>query len=196
MSEVQTYFDDLIALIRILPQDDVQKVIDLLDRARYDGRSVFLFGNGGSAATASHFACDLGKGTRVNGAPDFKVMALGDGLPTLTAYANDVGYEHVFAEPLAAWGQAGDIALGISASGNSPNVLRAMQVARDKKLATVGFIGFKGGKLKDLVDLSVIADSDHMGRIEDAHHIIQHAICSALVRRAQAHVQSGRSAFP
>lgn len=186
MSEVHSYFQDLITLVNLLPQDRIQEAVDLLDRARYEGRRVFLFGNGGSAATASHFACDLGKGTRVPGRPDFKVMALGDGLPTLTAYANDMGYERVFAEPLMAWAQPGDIALGISGSGNSPNVLRAMEVAREKKLVTVGFIGFQGGRLKDLVDLSVIAASDHMGQIEDAHHITQHAICDALLRRAKS----------
>ncbi len=185
MSEVTTYFHDLIQLINLLPQDRIQDVIDLLDRARYEGRSIFLFGNGGSAATASHFACDLGKGTRAAGKPDFRVMAIGDGLPTLTAYGNDMGYDRVFAEPLGAWARPGDIALGISGSGNSANVLRAMETAREKKLGTVGFIGFKGGKLKDLVDLSVIAESDDMGQIEDAHHITQHAICAALLKRAK-----------
>jgi len=180
MENAEAYLRDVSEVLLQLPHDRIADVIAVLEQARAEGRRIFVFGNGGSAATASHFACDLGKGTVQESQPRFKVMALNDNIPLLTAYANDFGYETVFAEPLASLSEPGDVAIGISASGNSANVLRAMDVARERELVTVGLTGFQGGRLKDKVDICIIVPSDSMQQIEDAHLVILHAIFLAL----------------
>ncbi|MCL4395224.1 MAG: SIS domain-containing protein, partial [Chloroflexi bacterium] len=141
---------------------------------------IFVFGNGGSSSTASHFACDLGKGTVVPDRPRFRVLCLSDNVPTLTAYANDVGYEIVFSELLATHGNRGDIAIAFSGSGNSPNVLRAVETAAKNGLVTVGFSGSNGGKLKHGVEYSVNVNANKMELIEDVHLSMTHAICEML----------------
>ncbi len=158
----------------------VDRVIAALEKARQEGHKVFLFGNGGSAATASHFACDLGKGTVHPGQPRFKVISLNDCVPLLTAYANDMGYETVFAEPLLSLAEPGDIAIGLSVSGNSPNVLRGMEAAQKRGLTAIAFTGFKGGKLKDCVALEVNVPSASFGQVEDVHLALSHAMCEML----------------
>jgi len=180
MENAEAYLRDVSEVLLQLPHDRITDVIAVLEQARAEGRRIFVFGNGGSAATASHFACDLGKGTVQESQPRFKVMALNDNIPLLTAYANDFGYETVFAEPLGSLSEPGDVAIGISASGNSANVLRAMDVARERELVTVGLTGFQGGRLKDKVDICIIVPSDSMQQIEDAHLVILHAIFLAL----------------
>ncbi len=180
MEQIQSYLDKLCQALQDLPQDEIARAIDVLERARVEGRRVFLFGNGGSAATASHIAVDLIKGTAQPGKPRLKVITLNDGIPTLTAYANDYGYETVFAGPLEALAEPGDVAIGISGSGNSPNVLRAMDVARERKLTTIGLTGYEGGRLKDKVDVCIIVPSHSMQRIEDAHLVILHIVFLAL----------------
>jgi D-sedoheptulose 7-phosphate isomerase len=180
MNSLREYFERQVRLFDQIAFERVDAVIRELEHARVDGRRVFLFGNGGSASTASHFACDLGKGTLAPDRPRFKVIALADNLPTLTAYANDVGYDSVFAEPLTSLAERGDLAIGFSGSGNSPNVLRAMQAAQKLGLVTVGFTGFAGGKLKDCVETHVNVPSELMGQIEDVHLALTHAICEML----------------
>jgi len=180
VEQIQEYLDQMCRTLQNLPQDKIARMIDVLKRARAEGRRIFLFGNGGSAATASHIAVDLIKGTARPGQPRLKVITLNDGIPTLTAYANDFGYETVFAGPLEALAEPGDVAIGISASGNSANVLRAMDVARERGLVTVGLTGFQGGRLKEKVDLCIIVPSESMQQIEDAHLVILHAIFLAL----------------
>lgn len=187
MNSLKAYFETEAQLFARLTLDRADEVIARLARARLEGRRVFLFGNGGSAATASHFACDLGKGTVVPNLPRFKVIALNDNLPTLTAYANDVGYDSVFAEPLLSLAERGDIAIAFSGSGSSPNVLRAMEAAGKLDVVTIGFTGFAGGKLKDRVELHVNVPSESMGQIEDVHLALTHAMCEMLkIRHEQA----------
>lgn len=180
MNNLKEYFEIETRLLASIPYTRLDRILEILDKARAEGRHVFLFGNGGSGSTASHFACDLGKGTVGPARPRFKVTALNDNLPTLTAYANDVGYDAVFSEPLIALAEPGDIAIGFSGSGNSANVLRAMDVAHERKLATIGFTGFQGGKLKDCVEIEVNVPSPVMGQIEDVHLAITHALCEML----------------
>ncbi len=180
MESLKEYFEIEQRLLATAALDRVDAVIALLERARTEARHVFLFGNGGSGSTAAHFACDLGKGTVQPDRPRFKVLCLNDNMPTLTAYANDVGYDSVFAEPLISLAERGDIAIGFSGSGNSPNVLRALQAADQRGLVTVGFSGFEGGKLKDHVELHVNVPSSVMGQIEDVHLVMTHAICEML----------------
>lgn len=180
MASLKEFFESESQLLTGLALDRVEAAIAALERARSEGRHVFLFGNGGSAATASHFACDLGKGTIQKDRPRFKVICLNDNMSTFSAYANDLGYDQVFAEPLISLSERGDIAIAFSGSGNSPNVLRATEAARAGGLVTIGFTGFNGGKLKDLVDLHVNVPSDSFGHIEDVHLAIAHAICEML----------------
>jgi len=177
---VESYFSGLREVLSRLPEQEIERFVSLLAEARERGSCVYVFGNGGSATTAGHFACDLGKGTVQEGKPRFKVVTLHD-IATFSAYANDYGYETVFAEPLRSLARPGDVAIGISASGNSENVLRAMEVARELGLVTVGITGYQGGRLKDLVDLAIIVPSEDMQHIEDAHLAILHAVFRALL---------------
>lgn len=176
MDRIDSYLNQEAELLPRIPRAPLARIASILAEARRDGRHIFTFGNGGSAATASHFVVDLIKGAAKPGKPRFKIMCLNDSIPSLTALANDVSYETVFAEPLAALAGPGDVAIAISGSGNSPNVLRAMSVAREHKLITIGLTGFSGGKLKDMVDVAVVVPSDSMQLIEDAHLAILHAI--------------------
>jgi D-sedoheptulose 7-phosphate isomerase len=185
MDITKDYFAEVAMMLQTLPGDHIARVIAILREARATGRRVFVFGNGGSAATASHFACDLAKLTRRKGQPDFKVIALTDNLPTFSAYANDHGYETVFAEPLKSLAEPGDVAIGLSTSGRSANVLCAMDTAQALGLVTIGFTGGDGGALKDKVEVCVTAPARHVGQIEDAHHVLQHAICQALTEAAE-----------
>ena len=157
--------------------------MSVLLRAYDAERIVYLFGNGGSAALASHFACDLGKGTLNGSAKRFRVMALTDNVPLITAWANDSEYEDIFAQQLASFIQEDDVAFAISGSGNSPNVLRALEVAKQAGGITVGLTGFSGGKMKDLCDFCVIVPSDNMQIIEDLHLCIAHAVFSSIRRK-------------
>ena len=137
-------------------------IVPLLLQARTDGRTIFFFGNGGSASTASHFVVDIGKATIRGDGKRFRCVALVDNVESLTAWANDTEYAKVFSEQLKGLAHAGDLAIGISGSGNSPNVLEAMRTARTLGLATVGLTGMGGGKLKDLVDVTLVVPSNSM----------------------------------
>ena len=160
--------------------EGIARIVPLLLRARADGRTIFFFGNGGSASTASHFVVDIGKATIRGEGARFRCVALTDNVESLTAWANDVDYAQVFAEQLKGLATAGDVAVGISGSGNSPNVLRAMEVARALGLATVGLTGMGGGKLQGLVDVPVVVPSRSMQHIEDVHLLICHLLTSYL----------------
>jgi D-sedoheptulose 7-phosphate isomerase len=182
---IQKYLDEIGQILQDLPQAEIARTIDILTQTRIEGKRIFVMGNGGSAAMASHFACDLGKGTVQEGKTRFKVISLNDNVPLLTAYANDFGYETVFSEPLASLAEPGDVAIAISSSGNSPNVLRAMDVAGERGLTTIGITGFEGGRLKGKVDVCVIAptDSQHpdgMQHAEDGQWVVLHAIFVAI----------------
>ena len=174
--QCRPYFELLSKSIETLPFDDVDRVANLLVRAYEQERSIFLFGNGGSAALASHFACDLGKGT-VNGSKKrFRVMALTDNVPLMTAWANDSKYEDIFAEQLANFVRPRDIAFAISGSGNSPNVLQALRTAKGIGATTVGLTGFAGGKMRALCDACVVIPCDNMQIIEDLHLCVAHSL--------------------
>ena len=177
MEHIKSYLQDLNTAISALDLEGVRKIRDACQVVRDQGGQIFLCGNGGSAATASHMANDLGKGASYGRERPFKVIALTDNVPWMTALANDIDYESVFSEQLRNFARPGDVLIGISGSGNSQNVLNAVQVAREKGMTTVGLIGFGGGKLAGMVDLSVVVDSHHMGRVEDVHMILVHLIC-------------------
>ena len=196
ISAASQYFQNLQQVITRLSHDDVDQIADALVKANESGKMVYLFGNGGSASLASHLACDLGKGTAYcSGGKRFRVLALTDNLPTLTAWANDSCYEDVFSEQLRNFVQPGDIAFAISGSGNSKNVLKALHVARTVRATTVGISGFEGGSMKSLCDICAVVPSDNMQVIEDLHLAMAHAIfrivCSRLSRRVMAASHAG-----
>lgn len=180
----KAYFEELQCVIRNLCHDGVDQVADVLVNAYESSRMVYLFGNGGSASLASHLACDLGKGTAYcNGGKRFRVLALTDNLPMLTAWANDSSYEEVFSEQLRNFIQPQDVAFAISGSGNSKNVLNALQVAREAGGKTVGLTGFRGGGMKALCDICVVVPSDNMQIIEDLHLAMAHSIFRVVYSR-------------
>jgi D-sedoheptulose 7-phosphate isomerase len=147
MSLLMEYVRDLQTTLAALPLEPIEQVVSILNQARLENRQVFIMGNGGSAATASHFVCDLAKNTREVGKPHFKVIGLSDNMAILSALANDEGYDNVFVQQLANLINPGDIVIAISASGNSPNVLKAIEYARETGATTIGFTGYEGGKL-------------------------------------------------
>jgi D-sedoheptulose 7-phosphate isomerase len=153
-------------------------LVETFARARAEGRTIYLFGNGGSASTGSHMVNDLSKLTIQGNNRRFRCVSLSDAMPTVLAWANDLSYAEVYAEQIKNLGTKGDLAVGISGSGNSPNVLRALEEARRLGMVTVGLIGRGGGKMKGLCDVSVIVPSDDMQHIEDAHLVICHLVCS------------------
>jgi D-sedoheptulose 7-phosphate isomerase len=191
ISDAKQYFKKLQRVMVSLPKEGIDQIADTLVGVYDAGRTVFLCGNGGSASLASHLACDLGKGTAYcNGGKRFRVLSLTDNLPTLTAWANDSSYQDVFSEQLRNFVQPHDVAFAISGSGNSKNVLNALQVAREAGAATVGISGFQGGAMKSLCDLCVIVPSNDMQIIEDLHLSIAHSIFrivhARMSRRAMA----------
>ena len=177
---VQTYMLQLQETIAQLPTELIDQIIETLLENVHSGGKVFICGNGGSASTASHFACDLAKNTVVPGAPHFKVIALTDNMALVTAWANDTAYDNVFAAQLDPLVQPGDIVIGISCSGNSNNVINAMDVARRHGATTIAFTGDTGGRLKDMVDLCLKAPSPRIEQQEDIHLILEHCICAAV----------------
>ncbi len=177
MDHAETYLKDLQHALAVLDLDQIKKARQALSEARAEGKQVFVCGNGGSASTASHLATDLGKGASQASAEAFKVMSLTDNIAWITALANDMSYEHVFVEQLRNFAQKGDVLLAISASGNSPNVIKAVEFAKERGLTTLGWTGFDGGRLALLVDLPIVVDSHHMGRVEDVHIVLMHLVC-------------------
>ncbi len=177
MNFTTDYRTHLLETIDSIDLEKVDRAIELFKDARANQRRIFVCGNGGSASTASHFACDMVKGASFNRDSRFRIMAFTDQLPTLTAYANDVSYECVFVEQLKNFAEPGDLFMGISGSGNSPNVLRAIEYANTVGCRTIALTGRNGGKLGPLAELNIQVPVPHMGRIEDAHMIVCHMIC-------------------
>lgn len=173
----KTYREQLLATLSSIDVDKVAQAIDWFHRARSEGRAIFVAGNGGSHATASHFVCDMVKGASFGQESRFRIVALNESIPTLTAYSNDVAYEQAMVEQLKNFAQAGDIYMAISGSGNSANVVRAMEYANSIGCRTIALTGRDGGKLDPMAGLSIHVPESHMGRIEDAHHVICHMIC-------------------
>jgi D-sedoheptulose 7-phosphate isomerase len=171
------YRENLIQTIQTIDAVKVEQAIEWMRHARDQGNAIFVAGNGGSAATASHFVCDMLKGASLGKPSRFRIQALHDSMPTLTAYANDLHYQDAAVEQLRNFASAGDIYMAISGSGNSANVIRAMEYANQLGCRTIALTGRDGGKLGAMAELNIQVPEQHMGRIEDAHHIICHMIC-------------------
>jgi D-sedoheptulose 7-phosphate isomerase len=187
------YIDRLSRSLQDISVTDLLRVASIFENAYRSGSTLYVCGNGGSAATASHLAVDLSKNTRVSGAPPMRIVSLVDHVPALTAWANDVGYEAVFSGQLAGLAEAGDAVVAISASGNSPNILHALSYGRDHDLATVGLLGPSGGLARDLCDAWVAAPADSIEEQEDLHMTMSHLLTRHMrdFIRASAETESG-----
>jgi len=177
---IQEYRDGLKTVLDLLAIEDIYDLIAYFQSAYEDGRQLFIIGNGGSAATASHMACDLAKSVlgRVSEsqARRFRAIALTDNMPLVTAWGNDASYESVFAEQLRNLANSGDLLVVITGSGNSTNIIQAVRVAHELGLTTVGLLGFEGGIVRDLLDHAIVVPSDNYGYIEDVHMILNHLV--------------------
>lgn len=177
---IERYLHEVEQMVSAIPREAVRQVAEALREARDSGRRVFIMGNGGSAATASHMACDLAKTAIADGKKRVKAVALTDNAPLLTAWGNDSSYDDVFSEQLRNLVENGDVVIGISGSGNSPNVLKAMEVAKEAGAQTIAFTGSPGGRLKDVVDISVVVPAGRIEQAEDGHMILDHVVTVAL----------------
>ena len=170
-------------------EDDLAKNIDriasILIKARISKNKIFIMGNGGSASTSSHFANDLAKLTIINGQPRFKVISLTDNVPVMLAWANDTAYENIFVEQLKNLMDSNDVVIGISCSGNSMNVIKAMEYANINKGITIGFSGYDGGKLIKISQENIHVPCSDMQRVEDIHLIIQHILTTLVKEEAE-----------
>jgi len=196
--DYSAYLETLKGILNGLPLAETRRAADYLFRAYQTDHTVFTFGNGGSAALASHMAADLGKATHFPGHASLatvkrlKACSVVDNVPMLTAWANDEGYEKVFAAQIENFIQPGDVAFGISGSGNSPNVLHALELARSIGATTVGLTGCGGGKMKTLLDCPIVVPSNNMQQVEDAHLVLAHLIFLDLKARIEYTVAHGQ----
>jgi D-sedoheptulose 7-phosphate isomerase len=182
---ITTYLSAQKAALDSIPANAVAELVQMFQRALQDDRQIFVFGNGGSAANASHFVTDLGKGSSDKLSRRFRCLSLNDNVSWMTAIGNDYAYEDIFVRQLTNYGRAGDLAFAMSVSGNSPNVVRAMEWAKANALQTVALVGGKRGKLAEVADKTIVIDSTHYGRVEDAQMGICHMICYAFMEHPE-----------
>ena len=180
-SFISGYLDAQKKALESIPQEAVANLIQVFKQAWQADKQIFVFGNGGSAANASHFVTDLGKGASDKLLKRFRCLSLNDNVSWITALGNDYAYDEVYVGQLRNYAQPGDIVMAMSVSGNSPNVIKAISWAKEKGLYTIGLVGAQKGRLADLADFSISVDSEHFGRVEDAHMGICHLICYAFM---------------
>ncbi len=185
MEKIRGYLNEVSALIAHLPVEQIDAFVGRLMEAYDEGRQLFLLGNGGSAATASHLLADFQKCIYMAGGKTFRALAVTDSVPLITAWANDTHYDNVFAEQLRPWVQPGDLVVAISGSRNSPNVLRAVQVSRELGAYVLGLAGYRGGRLAEMADECIIVPCDNMQRIEDCHMVIGHVLFWRMMGRVR-----------
>jgi len=183
MEQISDYIAVLQQTMDRLPRELIAEVVNILHDARLSGRQVFIMGNGGSASTATHFVCDLAKNTRREGLPHYRVIGLTDNMAIFSAYANDEGYDMVFSQQLANLIRPNDIVIGISASGNSANVLNGVAEAKKYQATTIAFTGFDGGRLGSMVDINIHVDSNIIEHVEDIHLMLEHMIVKTIKER-------------
>jgi D-sedoheptulose 7-phosphate isomerase len=181
---IESYLKTQRAVLDSLPLDDLAKVAAAFQTACLEDRQIFVFGNGGSAANASHFATDLGKGSSDRLAKRFRIISLNDNTAWITALGNDYSYEDIFVRQLMNYAQPGDIAFTMSVSGSSPNLVKALRWAKENKLITVAMVGEKRGKLAEIADHVLVVEDGHYGRVEDAHMTMSHLLCYAFMEES------------
>lgn len=178
---ITNYLAEQKAALDSIPAKAVEELIFKLQHALEDDRQIFVFGNGGSAANASHFATDLGKGASDKVGRRFRVLCLNDNVSWMTALGNDYAYEDVFVRQLMNFGRPGDVVLALGVSGSSPNVVKAVAWAKNNGLQTIALVGAKRGRLAEIADQVIVIDSIHYGRVEDAQMGICHMLCYAFM---------------
>lgn len=192
---IEKYFQEMSEIIRDISRHDIQRVIEMLFTAWRENKQVFIMGNGGSASTATHFACDLAKCTIAQGKKRFRVIGLTDNIPLMTAWINDNGFENLFSEQLKNLLGPGDVVIGISVHGGSgrdmagawsQNLLKAMQLAKDNSAFTIGFSGFDGGAMKKLADVCVVVPFNSTPQVESFHLALEHLICNCLAQKIKS----------
>ena len=178
---IEDYLTKHKAALESMPFETLPSIIEVFRQAWQDDRQIFVFANGGSAASCSHFATDLGKGSSDKLSKRFKVTSLNDNTAWITALGNDYSYEDIFVRQLMNYAQPGDVAFTMSVSGSSPNLVKAFQWAKEKGLTTIALVGQKRGKLAEIADHVVVINDSHYGRAEDVHMTIAHMICYAFM---------------
>ena len=178
---IQQYVREQKTALDSVPADAVARLIERLQKALREDRQIFVFGNGGSAANASHFVTDLGKGASDKVGKRFRCLSLNDNVSWMTAIGNDYSYEDIFVRQLENYGRTGDVVLALSVSGNSPNVVRGVEWARKNGLVTIGLVGGKRGRLAEVAEDVIVIASTHYGRVEDAQMNICHMLCYAFM---------------
>lgn len=186
MDAIETYLTEVEAAIRAISRDDVRAIVDELERVWREEATAYVIGNGGSASTASHMMNDLNKWTTMEGKRRFRAVALTDNVPLITALGNDLDYSDVFSEQLKNLLRPSDCVIALSGSGNSPNIVKAIEFARSVGARTIGLCGRPGGKLATLADMRVIIPADRIGQQEDGHLVLNHAIATAMRERIAA----------
>ena len=180
-SYLSDYIKEQKTALDSIPVEQVALVIEKFKSVWKEDRQIFVFGNGGSAANASHFVTDLGKGASDKMDKPFRCMSLNDNMPWITALGNDYSYDEVFSRQLMNFARPGDLLLTMSVSGNSPNLVKAVQWAKEHGIFTISLVGGNRGKLAEIADFVIMADSTHYGRVEDVHMGICHMICYAFM---------------
>ncbi len=179
--------------IRQLDFQVVNRIMEELEQARRDDRQVFVIGNGGSASSASHWACDFGKGVNVEGIKRFRISSLTDNMAWITALGNDISYADIFVEPLRNALRPGDVVVGLSVSGNSENVVRAFQYAKEQGATVIALVGAKEGRMKQLADIALVIPSGDYGIVEDTHMFVNHVISQYLRSRYEQEAAGSRA---
>ncbi len=180
------YTQTLSAVVQKVPAASLEKSIELLEKTIASGRRVYVCGNGGSAAIADHLCCDWTKGTFISGQPALKTHSLSANGALLTALANDFGYENSFSAQVEMLGESGDVLVAISSSGNSANIVKAVEAAKARGMNVVGLTGFSGGKLAQTADISLHVEFDNYGLVEDCHQVLMHVMSQFLIRRIES----------
>jgi len=183
---IKNYINEQSNTLQSLPSEKIDGLIDIFVKIWKDDRQIFVFGNGGSAANASHFITDLSKGASDALPRRFRGMSLNDNTPWMTALGNDYHYDEIFVRQLMNFARPGDLVMVMSVSGNSPNLVKAVSWARQNGVFTVAFVGGKKGQLADIADYVIVSDSTHYGRVEDAHMGICHMICYYFMEKFDA----------
>lgn len=178
--EISKYFERLKNTIDLISKEDLNQLMNILVKAKEDGKTIFVMGNGGSATTASHYCCDFNKGISFGQDKMFKFICLNDNIPTMMAYANDISYDEIFIGPLKNFLKEGDLVIGISGSGNSNNVVKALEYANNISAFTIGLTGYNGGKVKQICQHNVHIPVDDMQITEDLHLVLDHCMMSIL----------------
>ena len=180
ISKLKEYCEREIAVINNLNMNSINQVMNILETARLEEKNIFICGNGGSAATASHYCCDFNKGVSENQEKKYNFECLNDNIPTLMAISNDIGYEEIFRFPLKNKMKSGDILIGISGSGNSKNVVNAMEYAKSIGGTTIAIVGYSGGKMKKIADYNIHVNINNMQISEDIHMMLDHMMMYVL----------------